>query len=404
MSSILSASPSAYPTSEISRRDVLICFSHLRWDFVYQRPQHLLTRAADDYSVFYMEEPVFSDVATPSLQLEPRSEGVVVVRPLLPHGSSEVAVIEMQRELLNNLLADNLGDEESLTLWYYTPMALRFSSHLEARLCVYDCMDELSAFRFAPTVLKDLERLLFERADVVFTGGRSLYEAKRHHHSCVHAFPSSVDCEHFARARSALIEPAQDQQAIAGPRVGFFGVIDERMDLELVGELAQRCQDIQFVLIGPVVKIDPSALPQAPNLHWLGGRRYQELPQYLAGWNAGFMPFALNESTRFISPTKTPEFLAAGVPVCSTPIVDVVRPYGESGLVEVAANAQEFEQRLRHLLNLDRETWLARVDEFLGRSSWDQTWAEMHDVMQKARAVPALHGIARSATSESAYV
>jgi hypothetical protein len=116
------------------------------------------------------------------------------------------------------------------------------------------------------------------------------------------------------------------------------------------------------------------------------------------------MPFALNESTRFISPTKTPEFLAAGVPVCSTPIVDVVRPYGESGLVEVAANAQEFEQRLRHLLNLDRETWLARVDEFLGRSSWDQTWAEMHDVMQKARDVPALHGISRSATSESAYV
>jgi glycosyltransferase involved in cell wall biosynthesis len=186
--------------------------------------------------------------------------------------------------------------------------------------------------------------------------------------------------------------------------VGFFGVIDERMNLELVGELAQRCPDIQFVLIGPVVKIDPSALPQASNLHWLGARPYQELPQYLAGWNAGFMPFALNESTRFISPTKTPEFLAAGVPVCSTPIVDVVRPYGESGLVEVAANAQEFEQRLRHLLDLDRETWLARVDDFLGQCSWDQTWADMHDVMQKAREAPPLHAISQGVMSESAYV
>src|SRR3712207_4223372 len=201
-------------------------------------------------------------------------------------------------------------------------------------------MDELSLFRGASQELLDLESALFSRCDLVFTGGMSLYEAKKSRHRSVHGFPSSIDFSHFSQARSIQVDP-EDQAHIPHPRLGFFGVVDERMDIELLAEVADLRPDWQFVMIGPVVKIDPNSLPQRPNIHWLGGKSYADLPRYLFGWDVGFMPFALNEATRFISPTKKPEFLAAGVPVVSTPINDVVRPYGEKGLVEIGKDSFE---------------------------------------------------------------
>ena len=175
-------------------------------------------------------------------------------------------------------------------------------------------------------------------------------------------------------------EPA-DQAAIPHPRLGFFGVIDERMDIDLVAAVADLRPDWHLVMIGPVVKIDPATLPQRANIHWLGGKSYSDLPRYLSGWDAGLMPFALNESTRFISPTKTPEFLAAGVPVVSTPITDVVRPYGEKGLVEIAKTPLEAVRKAEALLERPRQPWLSRVDRHLAAGSWDKTWAAMHKLM-----------------------
>jgi glycosyltransferase involved in cell wall biosynthesis len=361
---------------------VLVCFSHLRWDFVWQRPQHLLSRAAKHYRVLLIEEPAFEPNATPRMDVSRRPAGVRVALPILPEGLSAEDVILAQRDLIDALLARE--DEGSRIFWYYTPMALAFTSHLDCDLCVYDNMDELSQFRGASQELIDLEAELLRRADIVFTGGMSLYEAKRNRHRNIHGFPSSIDFDHFARARRLTDQDPVDQASIPHPRLGFFGVIDERMDIALVAEAASLRPDWHFVMIGPVVKIDPATLPRRPNIHWLGSKNYKELPRYLARWDVGLMPFALNESTRFISPTKTPEFLAAGVPVVSTPITDVVRPYGEKGLVEIARTPIEMVRKAETLLARPREAWLAKVDRHLAAGSWDKTWGAMHKLMLDA--------------------
>jgi len=358
-------------------RPLLLCLSHLRWNFVFQRPQHLLTRAARDHDVVFFEEPVFKPgVSAPRLERHPVPEGVSVAVPLLPEGMAgdAAAVADAQRAMLDGLLAPEAG--RRLIAWFYTPMALEFAGHLAPDVTVYDCMDELSAFRGAPPGLLRLEQALLDRADLVFTGGRSLYEAKRDRHPRVFCFPSSIDAAHFGQARARRPDPA-DQAGIPRPRIGFFGVVDERMDLDLVRALAERRPDWRFVMIGPVAKIDPEALPRLPNLRWLGGKSYADLPAYLSGWDAGFMPFALNESTRFISPTKTPEFLAAGLPVVSTPILDVVRDYGEAGLVGIAEGPAAVADALARALSRPRTEWLKAVDLRLAEISWDRTWEEM---------------------------
>jgi glycosyltransferase involved in cell wall biosynthesis len=384
-----SGSPSVPAPSAPS--DVLLCFSHLRWNFVLQRPQHLLTRAAKDYRVFFFEEPRYAAGSAVRLETTKTPEGVTVLTPVLPEGTRPTDVTRAQRKLVVQFLA---GIQfERLVLWYYTPMALTFSRHLVGDACVYDNMDELSAFKGAHPRLLALERELFRKADVVFTGGHSLYEAKRDRHRNIHPFPSSVDVAHFARARQASRAAPADQAAIASPRLGFFGVIDERMDLDLVARLADLRPDWNLVMIGPVVKIDPAALPQRPNIHWLGQKPYAVLPDYLAGWDVGLMPFAINESTRFISPTKTPEFLAAGVPVISTPIRDVVRPYGEKGLVAIAADAAGFTAAGERYLCAPRKALFAAVDRHLAELSWDKTWMGMRKqivsaILHNTRLVP----------------
>jgi UDP-galactopyranose mutase len=272
-------------------------------------------------------------------------------------------------------------------------MALGFSDHLEPLVTIFDAMDELSAFKNAPQQLLDREAELFKRADLVFTGGQSLFEAKKHRHPHVYAFPSSIDREHFAQARSIVAEPA-DQSSIPHPRIGFFGVLDERLDIELLRGLAEARPDWHFVMIGPVVKIDPADLPQRENIHYLGGRQYAELPAYLSGWDVATLLFARNESTRFISPTKTPEYLAAGRPVVSTSIRDVVHPYGDEGVVEIADSVEDFAAAVKRLLSIDdRQPWLARVDAMLAKTSWDRTWASMAGlidaVLNGRRAAPA---------------
>jgi glycosyltransferase involved in cell wall biosynthesis len=366
---------------------LLVCFSHLRWDFVWQRPQHLLSRAARQYRVLFIEEPLFKAAVTPHTEVSHRPGGVTVAVPILPEGLSEAQIMRWQRKLVDKLLARE--PDAGRIFWYYTPMALAFSSHLECDLCIYDNMDELSAFRGASPELLAFEDELFARADLVFTGGMSLYEAKRRRHANVHAFPSSIDFEHFAKARNVTGPEPNEQMPIPRPRLGFFGVIDERMDADLVRQVAELRPEWQLVMIGPVVKIDPAGLPRPDNVHWIGSKAYSDLPRYLAGWDVGFMPFALNEATRFISPTKTPEFLAAGVPVISTPIADVVRPYGEKGLVEIARTAQEVVEKAEHLLTRPKEPWLHKVDRHLASGSWDKTWGAMQRLMTGAVDQPA---------------
>ena len=362
-----------------ARKDIL-CFSHLRWHFVFQRPQHLLSRWAREHRVFYVEEPESASTDAPSLRIERSSEGVHVVTPIIPENFAGDLDITLKGLLAEMIVENQIGEYVS---WYYTPLALDFTDHLQPRAVVYDCMDELSAFKGASLKLKDRERELCSRADLVFTGGQSLYESKRFLHHSVHAFPSAVDIAHFAQARTITEEPA-DQKDIPHPRLGFFGVIDERMDLELLGKLAERRPDWHIVLVGPIVKIDPSEIPSAPNIHCLGGKSYNELPHYLAGWDVAILPFARNESTRFISPTKTPEYLAGGRPVISTSIRDVVRPYGELGLAEIADTPEDFEEAAEFLMSSDAAARTDAADEFLQEISWDKTWASMKALIDKA--------------------
>ena len=356
----------------------LICFSHLRWNFVYQRPQHLLSRASEGWRVWFIEEPIFGDEHR--LEIRTISDKLTVVVPHLRHGISHEEFIQQQRESIDQLIAQqNIQD---FIAWYYTPMALMFSDHLKPRLTIYDCMDELSAFLGAPKSLLDLEKALLKQANLVFTGGRSLYEAKQHRHANVFAFPSSIDYAHYEPARHDIAEPA-DMQAIPGPRIGFCGVIDERMNIQLLGELAQRRPDWHFVLLGPVVKIDPATLPKGDNLHYLGMKSYAELPAYFGHLDVAIMPFAINEATRYISPTKTPEYLAAGLPVVSTPIHDVVSTYGGWAPVLIADSAQAFEDAIDNALNQHdvADDWSA-VDDYLITHSWDATWQAMNRLIQ----------------------
>lgn len=357
----------------------LICFSHLRWNFVFQRPQHLLTRCAKNQRVFYIEEPIFEHIEHDRFDTNHTKEGVTVVTPFLKHGYSEEDISAKLNILLRDFFVRNTIS--NYIFWYYTPMALSYSIFFEPVLIIYDCMDELSMFKNAPESLLENEEKLFKKADLVFTGGQSLYEYKKDKHYNIHPFPSSIDKEHFSSGIGGA-DP-EDQVNISGTRIGFFGVIDERLDIKLLDALAKARSEWQFVMIGPVVKIDPADLPINENIHYLGQKDYQELPKYLAHWDVAILPFARNESTRFISPTKTPEYLCANIPVVSTAITDVVRPYGELGIVNIANDVEVFIKAIEFaIVQKEESEWKEKVNNFLAKNSWDLTWEKMSELIK----------------------
>jgi UDP-galactopyranose mutase len=356
----------------------IIVFSHLRWDFVYQRPQHLLSRLAEHYRIVFFEEPVFQQ-GEPALNVSTPIPNLMVCRPVTPvdapgfHDDHLPYLREMVRELG--------AEHQDPIVWFYTPMALPLLEELEPSLVVFDCMDELSAFNNPPAQLVQREEALLKRADIVFTGGPSLYNAKKHRHPDVHCFPSSVDIGHFRQAleRDPGYEP---QRGIPGPRLGFYGVIDERFDADLVAQLAASRPDWHIVLAGPVVKIDPKTLPQGPNVHYMGQQPYAALPRFLAGWDVCLMPFAMNESTRFISPTKSLEYMAAELPVVSTPVKDVVDMH--SDVVAIADTPDGFIaacERALHLKDEDRRKMVELMRDKLSRTSWAVTAARMRKLI-----------------------
>ena len=369
----------------------LIVFSHLRWNFVFQRPQHLLSRLARHYPVLFVEEPIRSDAAA-FLERSAPMPGVEV-RSLRPHTPIDASGFhDDQLPVLKPLLADHLASQgiDDYVVWFYTPMALPLLTDLEPRAVVYDCMDELSAFKNAPRQMRQRETALLKSAHLVLTGGPSLYEAKRTLHPNVLCLPSAVDAEHYANAAAVKrIEPMRRasalQDGVAKPRLGFFGVIDERIDPRLIAEVADADPAWQLVMVGPVVKIDPAGLPQRANIHWLGQQPYELLPQLVAGWDVCLMPFALNEATRFISPTKTLEYMAAGKPIVSTGINDVKSMFCD--VVRIADDAAGFIEGCRaalHEKSHARNDRLADMQACVWRYSWGET------VLAVRRAIEAL--------------
>jgi protoporphyrinogen oxidase/glycosyltransferase involved in cell wall biosynthesis len=357
----------------------LIVFSHLRWDFVFQRPQHLMTRLAEHYQILFVEEPVFHE-GQAHLKKTAVAPNITVCQP---HTAIHAAGFhDDQIPTLQTLLADLVPERQQPVVWFYTPMALPLLQGLHPALVVYDCMDELAAFKNAPKQLLQRETALLNIADLVFTGGPSLYASKRERHANAHCFPSSVDADHFRQALNR--EDSHPEQArLARPRLGFYGVIDERFDTELIRAVAAARPDWQIVLVGPVVKIDHDSLPRATNIHYLGQRSYAELPQFLAGWDLCLLPFAMNDSTKFISPTKVLEYMAAELPSVSTPITDVKVPYGD--IVAIADTPEKFIAACERMLSASEEQKAAMVErmrEIVAGTSWAKTAARMHELIQ----------------------
>ena len=364
----------------------LLVFCHLRWNFVFQRPQHLMTRIARQRPVYFIEEPVPAGDGETGWELSTPADGVTVCRAKtrVAEAGFSNAQLEAIRPLIAQLMAEKVGP--NYDLWFYTPLALPLADDLSPQAIIYDCMDELSAFKFAPPELLDREQALLDRADLVFTGGPSLYRSKKDRHPSVHCFSSSVDAAHFGRASGEVEEPAK-QAELPHPRLGFFGVIDERFDVPLLAELAELRPDWQFIFVGPVVKIDPAELPRRSNIHYFGQRDYGELPAFLHGWDVALLPFARNESTRFISPTKTLEYMAAGKPIVSTPITDVAEPYGS--MVGLGSNTAEFLDACERALNETPAETQRRNELYRGvlaRTSWDATAAAMMELIDRAEA------------------
>lgn len=378
----------------------LVVFSHLRWSFVYQRPQHLMSRLARHRPVLFIEEPVH-DAGPVRLDSSWQGRKLEVLTPRTPLPSPGFTT--EQALLLRPVLRRALQERglHSPMAWLYTPMALPLARALDPALWIYDCMDELSAFKGAPAELPERERELMGLADLVLTGGPALYEAKRALHPRVHCMPSAVDVAHF---QPAVQDPVatrcaeEVQGALARPRLGFFGVIDERMDLALLARLADARPQWQIVMVGPVVKIDPASLPKRPNIHWPGMQSYQVLPALMAGWDVCLMPFALNESTRFISPTKTLEYLAGEKPVVSTPVPDVERLYG--AVVRIAGTPEAFIQACEQALHetpAQRRQRLTHAMDVVASYSWDGSAQVVHQLLQDAQAARQAGEGARSA-------
>jgi UDP-galactopyranose mutase len=365
----------------------VVAFSHLRWNFVYQRPQHLLSRLAIHRPVFFVEEPEFDPDGPARWERSNPQPNLHVYRPHTPIQAPGFHRDQLPTlEALMSELREELGQSDILA-WLYTPMALSLARNLDPDVLIYDCMDELSLFRGAPPELLTHETELLQCADVMFTGGPSLHRAKRKRHPNVHCFPSSVDAGHFRLMDPAgrRVSEAEDQAELPHPRLGFYGVIDERLDLGLIDAVAEAHPEWQIVLVGPFVKIDPGTLPQRPNLHYLGQRTYEELPRYLAGWDVCLLPFARNDSTRFISPTKTLEYMAAELPIVSTPITDVAEPYGE--IVYLGDTPQEFIAACEAALAAspaERGRRTAQMRGVLAGTSWDVTVGAMEELLAAA--------------------
>ena len=391
----------------------LIVHSHLRWDFVWQRPQQLLSRMAGSAPVLFVEEPLLlDDVRRERLEITEPAPNVFRAIPRLPAylRDSYDAAVSTTRALVQQAVGRGgplAGRFAGAVQWFYTPMpAPAMLGAFGERGVVYDCMDELAQFRFAPTDLPERERKLLANADVVFTGGHKLYQSKARYHDNVHFFGCGVDAAHFARARSADTAVPDDVAHLARPIMGYYGVIDERLDYDLLRTLAAQNPEASLVMVGPVVKVDPRELPQAANIHWLGQRDYQDLPRYVKSFDVCLMPFALNEATEYINPTKTLEYMAAGKPIVSTAVADVVHNF--TPVVKVARSAEEFVAGVRAAAAAPDQALIERGLQMARGASWEAIVGRMRGLIveavgasEEAAAASALDAAAEWSESDS---
>lgn len=347
----------------------MVVFCHLRWGFVYQRPQHLISRMAETNKILFIEEPIpYAEGEENQYELEVINENLHILKPKV----NDIASIA---EILKPLIQD----QQLETAWFYSAAFSPLLKSFQFETVIYDCMDELTLFKGASPELINQEKYLLSRADIVFTGGKSLYESKSENHDNVHCFPSSVDRKHFEKANDEETGVPKDIKNIKSPVVGYFGVIDERIDLDLLQKTARLQPKVSFVMIGPLAKIGEEDLPREENIYYLGMKSYELLPNYLKAFDIAMMPFALNDSTKYISPTKTLEYMAAGKPIISTAIKDVVRDY--SNCINIIGTAEEFSEAIKHLWHVEQPDVSSQYEEILSNTSWDATASKMNQLI-----------------------
>lgn len=368
----------------------LVVASHLRWSFVWQRPQQLLSRLAKYHRILFVEEPVLAPEGTaqPEAAMEEVLPNLFVLTPQVPASECSDTPLWLWpcREEIDRQVRQAMKklDFRYRALWLYTPTPDFLVETVQPEMMVYDVMDELANFKFAPLQLKENEKRLLAQSALVFTGGASMYESKKHHNSNTHLFASGVDEAHYAAACHPETRTPEWLDTIPAPRATYIGVIDERMDYELIAQMADAYPQIQFLMCGPVVKVDPESLPKRDNLHYPGQQTYADLPRILKGSDICLMPFARNDATRYISPTKTLEYMATHRPIVSTAIPDVVRFY--SDIVYLAETPEQFVQQIAVAMNeseAERARKRRREEKVLAEQAWDAIADAMETLMQK---------------------
>ncbi len=374
-------SPASYP---------IIVHCHLHWDFVWQRPQQFHSRISARHRVLFVEGPrVYPGAMPPHFTLRTSEEYLNVTVMQTHFNETDWAkggefIDAMRRELLDEALSGPLkGKFERAVQWFYDPMAVE--SHLGqhgAVATVYDCMDELSQFKFAPPELISRERRLLYNADVVFAGGRKMAENKAPFNANTHFYGCGVDVAHFGKARASATKVPADIAHLQGPILGYFGVVDERLNYELIAQLADARPNWNVVMIGPTAKVSPEDLPQRPNLHWMGGRPYEQLPAYTKAFDVCLMPFALNEATEYINPTKALEYMATATPIVSTAVPDVCSNF--ASVVEIAANPDEFVEMCRQQVESPDQSTVQRGLQMAQENTWEAIVGKLEGHIEKA--------------------
>jgi glycosyltransferase involved in cell wall biosynthesis len=367
----------------------LIVHCHLRWNFVWQRPQQFLSRLSKKHRVLFVEGPILhEEEMEPCFTLTPAPDypHITVMETHFPASRfQDGAWVDAQRRrLVEEALRGPLkGKFDSPVQWFYDPMAVEAHlGHHNACATVYDCMDELSQFKFAPPALIEREARLLKAADVVFAGGRKMWQSKSRHNSNAHFYGCGVDVVHFGKARLSSTALPEEVRDLEGPILGYFGVVDERLDYDLIGKLAAARPDWHIVMVGPTAKVDPAEFPQAPNLHWLGGRDYSQLPAYTKAFDVALMPFALNEATEYINPTKALEYMATATPIISTPVPDVVSNFAT--VVKISENSNEFvELCVAQACQIDKIA-VERGLKMANENTWDAIVAKLEKHIEEA--------------------
>ena len=362
----------------------ILVHCHLRWDGVWQRPQQIMSRMATRRRIGFVEEPVFlQEGQEPFLHVR-ESHGILIAQPHVPPQREWLPEVSPSNQQIIRELVAPFIRERGFThgiRWHYAPMAIYMRDLQEPSAVVYDCMDELSAFRGAPPALVECERQLMSEADLMFTGGLSMYQNKRQHHGNCHRFDSGVDVEHFAQATHPNTPVPEDARDRPRPILGYYGVIDERMDYDTIRALSQAFPEATLLLVGPVTKVDPAELPRAENIVYVGQRSYADLPRYLKAFDVALVPFADNAATRFLSPTKTLEYFAGRKPVISSPINDIVENYADT--VWIARSPEEYVSAVREVLQGNHAERAERGLRYAREKTWDAIVRQMEELLSE---------------------